>query len=86
MPPNTAHAVFTPVASFTRGGHFYRYNNLRHTAVARRTDKSLYMIATNEHHTHTFEVLLRMVLSLPKLNRSTSFFALLSTPTYRYIP
>lgn len=52
--------------AFTRGGHFYRYESMHHTEIARRFDKQHFGITTSGHHEHTIYLLCLMVLSLPK--------------------
>ena len=74
MPPRTAHAVYTPTASFMRGGHFYRYDSMHHTEQARRIDKKHWGITTNEYHEHTFYLLCLMTLALPLTEHGMSDF------------
>lgn len=65
MCPNMPHAVYTPQASFTRGGHFYLYDSMDQTELARRIDKKNFGFTTNEHHEHTVYLVCLMILSLP---------------------
>lgn len=64
MPPGTAHAVYTPVASFSRGGHLYKYDTMHYTQLSRHCDMKYGRFATNDVHHHTMEVLCRMVVTL----------------------
>ena len=82
MPPKTPHAVYTPTASFTRGGHFYRYDSMHYTERARRIDKKNWGITTNEHHEHTFYIVCLMVVALPLTRRGE--LLVIGTPSHNY--
>ena len=90
MPPGQHHAVYTPVAGFSRGGHYYNLDTMHLTEVSRFVDTTQGKFVTNDTHHGTLETLCRMVISLtiiPK-SRSESRFhfanSLLSTPLELY--
>ena len=65
MPPDTPHTVYTPMASFSQGGHFYHYGSMHLMEHAHWVDKDHKDMVTNELHEHTLYVLYLMALSLP---------------------
>jgi hypothetical protein len=68
QPPAQVHAVYTPVASFTIGGHFYSYDMCHLTEFGRYLDFQRNGELTNQMHHHALETLVRMVLGLPRLD------------------
>ncbi|KAG1720983.1 uncharacterized protein EDB91DRAFT_1256739 [Suillus paluster] len=69
MPPGTIHAVYTPVASFATGGHFYHYMCLHLTELARYIDAEVADSTTNQALEHAVETLRRMMIMVPYLSR-----------------
>jgi hypothetical protein len=68
LPPATVHAVYTPVASFSTGGHFYHYSCMHLTELARYIDAEVGDISTNQALNHALETLRRMVIAVPYLS------------------
>jgi hypothetical protein len=68
MPPGMMHAVYTPVASFATGGHFYHYTCLHLTELARYIDAEVADSTTNQALEHALETLLRMLIMVPYLS------------------
>ena len=66
--------MYTPVASFTIGGHFYSYDSIHLTEVARYFDFVRDGSFTNQVHHHALETLAQMLVGLPRSdpNRSKS--------------
>lgn len=67
QPPGKMHAVYTPVKTVAQGGHFFLYDALHQTEVARSVDHKFGNHTTNQHHYNAYETLNRMVLALPYL-------------------
>ncbi|KAG2045475.1 hypothetical protein BDR06DRAFT_1015617 [Suillus hirtellus] len=67
QPPGTMHAVYTPVASFATGGHFYHYGCMHLTELARYIDAEVADSTTNQVLEHTLETVRRMVIAIPYL-------------------
>ncbi|KAF8549214.1 hypothetical protein OG21DRAFT_623975 [Imleria badia] len=57
---------YTPVASFTLSGHFYSYDNLHLTQLARYLDVARKGNLANQVHHHAFETLVQLVIDLPR--------------------
>lgn len=72
MPPGQHHAVYTPVAGFSRGGHFFNLDTMHLTELSRFTDATHGTHITNDFHSGTLETLCRLVLVLPVLQESRS--------------
>lgn len=72
MPPGQHHAVYTPVASFSRGGHYLNLDMMHLTELSRFVDRTHGKFVTNEVHHGTLETLCRMVISLTILPISRS--------------
>ncbi|KAH9930795.1 hypothetical protein B0H21DRAFT_711940 [Amylocystis lapponica] len=66
--PGAFHAVYTPVGSFAYGGHYYLYDTMHLTELSRDVDAMHLSYLTNTEHGHAEEMLVRMVLALPRLN------------------
>ncbi|KAF8418641.1 hypothetical protein L210DRAFT_3578800, partial [Boletus edulis BED1] len=67
MPPGQIHTVYTPVASFCRGGHFFNYDMMHLTELSRFVDTTKGSCVTNQAHAGTLETLCRLVIALPIL-------------------
>ncbi|KAG1770829.1 hypothetical protein EV702DRAFT_1202303 [Suillus placidus] len=67
QPPGQLHSVYTPIPSFTRGGHFYSYETLPSTELSRWLDRCAGLLLTNQAHEHTEETLWRMTAVIPRL-------------------
>ncbi|KAG2097933.1 uncharacterized protein F5147DRAFT_777801 [Suillus discolor] len=67
QPPGQLHSVYTPIPSFTRGGHFYAYDTLSFTELSRWLDRQAGLLLTNQVHEHTEETLWRMTAIIPRL-------------------
>ncbi|KZS99465.1 uncharacterized protein LAESUDRAFT_765501 [Laetiporus sulphureus 93-53] len=67
QPPGKMHAVYTPVKSVAQGGHFFLYDTLHRTELARSVDNKYGNHTTNQNHYNAMETLNRMVLTLPYL-------------------
>ena len=78
MPPGQLHTVYTPVAGFSRGGHFFNLDTMHLTEMSRFLDATSGSFFTNDYHHGTLETLCRLVISLTILpeSRSKSFFFL----------
>jgi len=70
IPPGCLHAVYTPVASFSTGGHFYHYSCMHLTELARYIDTVDGDATTNQDLHHALETLRRMLIAIPRLSRS----------------
>lgn len=68
QPPGTLHAVYTPTPSFCTGGHFYHYECMHLTELARCIDAAQGDATTNQHLSHALETLRRMVIATPSLS------------------
>lgn len=68
QPGALVHAVFSPCATFARGGHYYSYETLHMTEVSRDIDARFNGYTTNVDHPHALETLVRLVLALPRLD------------------
>ncbi|PCH40050.1 hypothetical protein WOLCODRAFT_150097 [Wolfiporia cocos MD-104 SS10] len=66
QPAGQLHAVYTPTASFTVGGHFFQYNTLHLTELSRHVDNLYGVYTTNLEHGHVLDTLNRMALALPR--------------------
>ncbi|KAG2045519.1 hypothetical protein BDR06DRAFT_978152 [Suillus hirtellus] len=74
QPPCTMHAVYTPVASFATGGHFYHYSCMHLTELSRYIDVEVADSTTNQVLDHALETLRRMVIALPYLSSTISLY------------
>ncbi|KAG2108259.1 uncharacterized protein F5147DRAFT_773843 [Suillus discolor] len=72
QPPGTMHAVYTPVASFATGGHFYHYLCMHLTELARYIDVKVGDSMTNQALDHALETLRHMVIAIPYLSSTIS--------------
>lgn len=72
MPPCQHHAVYTPAASFYKGGHFFNIDTMHLTEVSRFVDATKGSYVTNDTHAGTLETLCRIVISLTILPESRS--------------
>jgi hypothetical protein len=68
LPPGTVHAVYTPVASFATGGHFYHYMCMHLTELSRYIDAEVADSTTNQDLEHALETLRRMMIMVPYLS------------------
>ncbi|KAH0836370.1 hypothetical protein J3R83DRAFT_7943 [Lanmaoa asiatica] len=66
QPPSQIHSVYTPVMSFTIGGHFYSYDSIHLTEVAHYFDFMCDGSFTNQIHHHALETLAQMLIGLPR--------------------
>ncbi|KAG2063549.1 hypothetical protein BDR04DRAFT_1123182 [Suillus decipiens] len=74
QPPCMMHAVYTPVASFATGGHFYHYGCMHLTELARYIDVEVADSTTNQNLAHALETIRRMVIAIPYLSRNITLF------------
>ncbi|KAG1830502.1 hypothetical protein DFJ58DRAFT_736937 [Suillus subalutaceus] len=74
QPPCTMHAVYTPIASFATGGHFYHYACMHLTELARYIDVEVADSTTNQALEHALETLRRMVIAIPYLSPQIVLF------------
>jgi hypothetical protein len=82
QPPGVLHAVYTPVKTIATGGHFFTYDTLHLTEIARAYDNSFLNqqlrkeVATNNEHPAVPRQITRMLLALPRLvtSRRESFY------------
>lgn len=72
MPPGQHHTVYTPMASFCRGGHFFNFDTMHLTELSRFADVTHGKYITNDTHLGTLETLCRLVISLAILPASRS--------------
>lgn len=72
MPPGQHHTVYTPVAGFSRGGHFFNLDTMHLTELSRFVDTTQGQFVTNDTHFGTLETLCRLVISLTILPKSRS--------------
>ena len=72
MTPVQLHTVYTPVASFSHGGHFFNMDTMHLTELSRFVDVTRGSFVTNDTHSGTLEILCQMVLSLTTLPKSRS--------------
>ncbi|KAG0691657.1 uncharacterized protein EDB91DRAFT_1257012 [Suillus paluster] len=68
MPPAQVHAVYTPVASFATGGHFYHYGCMHLTEISRYLDVSSGDCLTNQMLHNALETFRRMMIGIPRLS------------------
>ena len=68
MPPGQLHAVYTPVASFATGGHFYHYECMHLTELSRYLDAVVGDCLTNQMLHNALETLRRMMIAIPRLS------------------
>lgn len=74
MPPWQVHAVYTPVASFATGGHFYHYGCMHLTELSRYVDVTVGDCLTNQNLYHALETLRRMIIAIPRLSPRIKLF------------
>jgi hypothetical protein len=72
QPPCMMHAVYTPIASFATGGHFYHYGCMHLTELARYIDIEVADSTTNQTLVHALETIRCMVIAIPYLSRHIS--------------
>ncbi|KAG2336061.1 hypothetical protein BDR05DRAFT_953632 [Suillus weaverae] len=75
QPPGQFHAVYTPIASFATGGHFYNYESMHLTELSRYVDHKQGKHLTNQEHEHSLETFQRMVLNLPRISRRVKLYS-----------
>ncbi|EJD46654.1 hypothetical protein AURDEDRAFT_164477 [Auricularia subglabra TFB-10046 SS5] len=64
QPPNLVHRVYTAERSIVKGGHFYCWQALHLTELARSIDVDHNSSATNEDHPSAARLLARMAMSI----------------------
>ncbi|KII90905.1 hypothetical protein PLICRDRAFT_28797 [Plicaturopsis crispa FD-325 SS-3] len=69
MPPGAFHLVLTVTPSVTLGGHFYTYESMHLTEMARAFDHSASQSSTNTEHPAAERAIARMALALPTYAR-----------------
>ncbi|KAF8422594.1 hypothetical protein L210DRAFT_891763 [Boletus edulis BED1] len=74
MPPGQIHSVYTPVASFCRGGHFFNLDTMHLTELSRFVDTTHGKFATNQAHSGTLQTLCRIILALPYLPKTRKLY------------
>ncbi|KAG1761763.1 hypothetical protein EV702DRAFT_1206970 [Suillus placidus] len=74
MPPGQLHAVYTPVASFATGGHFYHYECMHLTEISRYLDAVVGDCLTNQTLHNALETLRRMIIGIPRLSPRIRLF------------
>lgn len=82
MPPNTFHAVYTPVRSVATGGHFYLYETMHLTELSRAFDKRKGLCVTNTSHVSAHDTLCMMMVSVIR-GDLTSKYLLLSSVHFK---
>ncbi|KAG2063199.1 hypothetical protein BDR04DRAFT_1164120 [Suillus decipiens] len=75
QPAGQFHAVYTPVASFATGGHFYNYESMHLTELSRYIDHKQGKHLTNQVHEHSLETFQRMVVNLPRISRRVKLYS-----------
>ncbi|KAG2062626.1 hypothetical protein BDR04DRAFT_1123818 [Suillus decipiens] len=78
MPPSQVHAVYTPVASFVIGGHFYHYGGMHLTKMSRYLDVTVADCLTNQDLHIALETLRRMMIAIPTSLVSSDMRSLLA--------
>ncbi|KAG6377651.1 hypothetical protein JVT61DRAFT_14411 [Boletus reticuloceps] len=74
IPPSQYHTVYTPVAGFCHGGHFFNFNTMHLTELSRFIDTTKASYVTNDAHLGTLETLCRMVISWTILPESQKLY------------
>ncbi|KAG2353796.1 hypothetical protein BDR07DRAFT_1495650 [Suillus spraguei] len=74
IPPGQVHAVYTPVASFATGGHFYHYGCMHLTEMSRYLDVVAGDCLTNQNLHNALETLRRMMIAIPRLSLRIPLF------------
>ncbi|KAG1790119.1 uncharacterized protein HD556DRAFT_1446468 [Suillus plorans] len=74
IPPGQLHAVYTPVASFATGGHFYHYGCMHLTEISRYLDVVVGDCLTNQALHNALETLRRMMIGIPRLSPRISLY------------
>ncbi|KAG2028812.1 hypothetical protein BDR03DRAFT_1019312 [Suillus americanus] len=74
IPPGQVHAVYTPVASFATGGHFYHYGCMHLTEISRYLDVVVGDCLTNQTLHIALETLRRMIIAIPRLSPRIPLF------------
>ncbi|KAG2336299.1 hypothetical protein BDR05DRAFT_1005990 [Suillus weaverae] len=75
QPPGQFHAVYTPVATFATGGHFYNHEYMHLTELSRYTDHTKGTTFTNQTHDHSIATFERMVINLPYLPSCVTLYS-----------
>ncbi|KAG2353406.1 hypothetical protein BDR07DRAFT_1496320 [Suillus spraguei] len=75
QPPGQFHAVYTPVATFATGGHFYNHQYMHLTELSRYMDRTKGTTFTNQVHEHSIATFQRMVINLPYLPSSITLYS-----------
>ncbi|KAG2335959.1 hypothetical protein BDR05DRAFT_1006297 [Suillus weaverae] len=74
IPPGQLHAVYTPVASFATGGHFYHHGCMHLTEISRYLDVVVGDCLTNQVLYYALETLRRMMIGIPRLSPRISLY------------
>ncbi|KAG1726231.1 hypothetical protein EDB19DRAFT_1945222 [Suillus lakei] len=74
IPPGQLHAVYTPVASFATGGHFYHYGCMHLTEMSRYLGVVAGNCLTNQMLHNALETLRRMMIVIPRLSPRIQLF------------
>jgi hypothetical protein len=74
QPTGQFHTIYTPVASFATGGHFYNYKSMHLTELSRYIDHKLGRTLTNQVHEHSLATFHQMVINLPRISCHVSKF------------
>ncbi|TCD61568.1 hypothetical protein EIP91_008242 [Steccherinum ochraceum] len=69
--PGQMHEVYTPVPTFTRGGHFYTYDTFHMTAATQRYSYSIGLLNTNHEHESAQLTTWMMINAIKYNDRST---------------
>ncbi|KAG1744241.1 hypothetical protein EDB19DRAFT_1827122 [Suillus lakei] len=83
QPPRQFYAVYTPVASFTTGGHFYNYEFMHLTELSHYIGHTQGKNLTNQVHKHSIETFQRMVINLPCISCCVSCNKYVATGTQK---
>ncbi|KAG2063592.1 hypothetical protein BDR04DRAFT_1123159 [Suillus decipiens] len=75
QPAGQFHAVYTPVASFATGGHFYNYEFMHLTELSRYIDHKLGRTLTNQVHKHSLATFHRMLINLPCISHRVKLYS-----------
>ncbi|KAG1722728.1 uncharacterized protein EDB91DRAFT_1255925 [Suillus paluster] len=75
QPPGQFHAVYTPVATFATGGHFYNHQYMHLTELSRYIDHYKGPTFTNQIHEHSIATFERMIINLPYLPRRVTIYS-----------
>ncbi|KAG2747790.1 hypothetical protein P692DRAFT_20736971 [Suillus brevipes Sb2] len=82
QPPGQFHAVYTPVATFATGGHFYNHQYMHLTELSRYADHTKGTFFTNQIHEHSIATFQRMIINLPYLPSAVSKWYISTSSSY----